>query len=196
MLLDGIYPPSYRLQVTSDSIKKETPKAKLRILVLDLASLESVRKAAAEVNEYKEPIHVCRSYLYVSPSLPDYHFSALQVLINSAAIMAGPYATTPDGFESQFGTNHLGHFLFTALIFPRVQAALSPEFSPRIILVSSYGHRFSDIRWNDLDFSKGGAYDAWEGYGQSKTGNILFANELARRGKAKGILSYSLHPGS
>lgn len=111
--------------------------------------------------------------------------------------MACPYAVTPDGFETQFGTNHLGHFLFTALIFNKIVAASSPAFPSRIISVSSGGHRRSDIRWDDLNFGNGASYDGWIAYGQSKTANILFANELARRCKERGVgvLAYSLHPG-
>lgn len=101
--------------------------------------------------------------------------------------MAGPYHLTTDGFESQFGTNHLGPFLFTNLIFPRLLA--SP--SPRIVNVSSLGHRFCDIRYDDLEFSKGATYDKWLSYGQSKTANTLFAVSLAQR----GVVTFSLHPG-
>ncbi|KAK9761280.1 hypothetical protein K7432_013937 [Basidiobolus ranarum] len=109
-----------------DSIKKikeETPEAKLRSLIIDLASLESVRHAAKVVNEYSEPI---------------------DILINNAAIMASPYSTLTDGFESQFGVNHLGPFLFTNLILPRILA--SKTGAPRIVNVSSIGHGFGPAR--------------------------------------------------
>lgn len=111
--------------------------------------------------------------------------------------MATPYAANAEGIESQFATNHLGHFLFTALVFPRVLAAATPSAPARIVLVSSRGHRRSDIRWDDLHFSGGKTYDPWLAYGQSKTANILFANEIARRSSEKGnnVLAYSLHPG-
>ncbi|CAO3678944.1 unnamed protein product [Umbelopsis vinacea] len=159
------------LDDTIKKIKDETPSANLRSLILDLASLESVKKAAAEVNAYAEPI---------------------DVLINNAAIMASPYHTTKDGFEAQIGTNHLGPFLFTNLIIPRI---LASNKSPRIVNVSSIGHIFSPIRFNDPFFENGKSYDKWKSYGQSKTANILFARGLSKRYASKGLTAFSLHPG-
>ena len=151
--------------------KDETPSANLRSLILHLASLESVKNAAAEVNAYAEPI---------------------DVLINNAAIMASPYYTTKDGFEAQIGTNHLGPFLFTNLIIPRI---LASNKNPRIVNVSSVGHIFSPIRFNDPFFENGKSYDKWKSYGQSKTANILFARELSKRYASKRLTAFSLHPG-
>ena len=115
------------------------------------------------------------------------------MLINNAAVMACPYGHTEDGFESQFGANHLAHFLFTALIYPRIRAASTSEFPSRIVNVSSRGHQRSDFRFDDYDFEGGKVYDPFVSYGQSKTANILFSNELARR--SKEVLAFSLHPG-
>ena len=111
--------------------------------------------------------------------------------------MAHPYALTVDGYETQFGTNHLGHFLFTALIFPRLVAASTPEFPSRVVNVSSGGHHYSDVRLDDYNFSEGKEYGDLLGYGQSKTANILFAIEISKRAKERGlnVLAYSLHPG-
>ncbi|KDQ11814.1 hypothetical protein BOTBODRAFT_447830 [Botryobasidium botryosum FD-172 SS1] len=156
-----------KLEQVARGIKFETPTANVRTLVLDLGSFAAVRVAASEVLAYPEP---------------------LDVLINSAGIMAVDYRKTVDGHESQFGTNHLGHFLFTARIFPK----LRESDAPRIINVSSYGHRYGTIRFDDPGFSEGEKYDRFEAYGQSKTANILFSRELARR----GVVSFSLHPGS
>ncbi|KAG2175313.1 hypothetical protein INT44_007801 [Umbelopsis vinacea] len=153
-------------------IKGETPSANLRSLVIDLASLESVRHAAAEVNAYSEPI---------------------DVLINNAAIMASPYYTTKDGFEAQLGTNHIGPFLFTNLILPKVLA--SKTGAPRIVNVSSMGHVFSPIRFDDPFFDNGKSYQKWVAYGQTKTANMLFARELSKRYKSQGLAAFSLHPG-
>ncbi|KAH8553625.1 short-chain dehydrogenase [Umbelopsis sp. PMI_123] len=153
-------------------IKQETPAANLRSLVIDLASFESVHAAADQVNQYEEPI---------------------DVLINNAAIMAPPYHTTKDGFEAQFGTNHLGPFLFTALIFNRILASTTGE--PRIINVASRGHILCPILFDDYGFSNGEKYNRWHAYGQSKTANMLFSKELAKRYKDKGLVSFSLHPG-
>ncbi|KAK9760392.1 hypothetical protein K7432_015627 [Basidiobolus ranarum] len=136
------------LDDTIKKIKEETPEAKLHPLIIDLASLESVRSAAKEVNEYSEPI---------------------DVLINNAAIMASPYNATVDGFEAQFGVNHLGPFLFTNLILPQILA--SKTGAPRIVNVSSLGHNVSPIRFADYGFNNGRDYDKWQAYGQSKTAN-------------------------
>ncbi|KAG2175311.1 hypothetical protein INT44_007799 [Umbelopsis vinacea] len=155
-----------------EKIKAETPSANLRSLLIDLASLESVKHAAAEVNAYSEPI---------------------DVLINNAAIMASPYYTTKDGLEAQIGTNHIGPFLFTNLILPKVLA--SKTGAPRIVNVSSMGHVFSPIRFDDPFFDNGKAYAKWLAYGQSKTANMLFSRELAKRYKSQGLTAFSLHPG-
>jgi NAD(P)-dependent dehydrogenase (short-subunit alcohol dehydrogenase family) len=161
------------LDDTIQKIKEETPSANLRSLVLDLSSLESVRRAAAEVNAYPE---------------------SLDVLINNAGVMAAPYHTTKDGFEAQFGTNHIGPFLFTNLILAKLLA--SKTGAPRIVNVSSFGHIFSPIRFDDPFFDNGKTYEKWTSYGQSKTANMLFARELAKRYKNKGLTAFSLHPGA
>ncbi|KAH8551424.1 hypothetical protein BGW37DRAFT_520378 [Umbelopsis sp. PMI_123] len=138
------------LDDTIQKIKAETPSANLRSLILDLSLLESVRHAAAEVNAYPE---------------------SLDVLINNAAIMSPSYYTTKDGFGAQFGTNHIGPFLFTNLTLPKLLA--SKTGAPRIINVSSISHIFSPIRFDDPFFDNGKAYDSWASYGQSKTANIF-----------------------
>jgi NAD(P)-dependent dehydrogenase (short-subunit alcohol dehydrogenase family) len=161
------------IDATISKIKQETPTANLRSLIIDLASLESVRQAAAEVNAYEEPI---------------------DILINNAAVMASDYFPTQDGFEGQFGCNHLGHFVFTNLILSKMFE--STTGGPRVVNVASSGHHFAPIMFDDPGFSNGKTYKKWIAYGQSKTANILFAKELSNRYKSKGLLSYSLHPGS
>jgi NAD(P)-dependent dehydrogenase (short-subunit alcohol dehydrogenase family) len=143
-----------RNEESASIILAESPTASLRHLVLDLSSLAAVRVAAAEVNAYAESV---------------------DVLINNAGVMACPYGTTVDGFETQFGTNHLGTFLFTNLIRPR----LAP--GARIVNVSSRGHKLGPVRFDDIDFQKGATYDKWEAYGQAKTANMLFSVGLAKR---------------
>ncbi|KDQ11788.1 hypothetical protein BOTBODRAFT_35036 [Botryobasidium botryosum FD-172 SS1] len=155
-----------KLERTEKDIKAEVPSANLRLLTLELGSFAAVRTAADKILAYSEPIHV---------------------LINNAAIMGVDYATTPDGHETQLGINHLGHFLFTARIFPKLQKS----GIPRIVNVSSSAHAFSPVRFDDLGFDGGNAYDRWQAYGQSKTAGILFSKELARR----GVISFSLDPG-
>ncbi|KDQ19220.1 hypothetical protein BOTBODRAFT_27801 [Botryobasidium botryosum FD-172 SS1] len=156
-----------KLEETEKAIKSDVPTAKTRLLILDLNSLAAIGAAADEVLAYPEPIHV---------------------LINNAAIMAIDYAITADGYEAQFGVNYLAHFLFTARIFPK----LRESGSPRVVNISSGGHRYSPFRFDDPGFSGGEKYDRWAAYAQSKTANILFSVELARR----GVFAFSVHPGS
>jgi NAD(P)-dependent dehydrogenase (short-subunit alcohol dehydrogenase family) len=132
-----------QLDETIQKIKEETPSANIRSLVVDLASLKSVRHAAAEVNAYPEDIDV----------------------FNNNRISGCPYRTTEDGFEAQFGTNHIGPFLFTNLILPKILASKAP----RIVNVSSAGHLLSAIRFDDLFFDNGDSYTAWHANAQSCT---------------------------
>lgn len=113
------------------------------------------------------------------------------VLINNAGVMACPFGHTADGFETQFGTNHLGHFLLTALLAP----ALLRGDAPRVVALSSAGHSRSDVDLDDPNFERT-EYSAWVAYGRSKTANALFARELARRAGSQGLLSFSVHPGA
>jgi NAD(P)-dependent dehydrogenase (short-subunit alcohol dehydrogenase family) len=153
------------------TIKEEVPDANTRLLKLDLGSFAAIREAAAVVNSWSEPI---------------------DVLINNAAIMGGPYKKTVDGIQDTFATNHLGTFLFTNLILPQVLAA-GP--GSRIVNVSSRGHYRTDISYDDWNWSDGANYDKLLAYGRSKTGNILFAKSLAIKLESKGITAFSLHPG-
>jgi NAD(P)-dependent dehydrogenase (short-subunit alcohol dehydrogenase family) len=112
------------------------------------------------------------------------------MLINNAGIMGGDLARDARGYESQFATNHLGHFQLTQALLPALRAA----GGSRVVGLSSWGHHLSDIRWDDLHFDKG-PFDGMVGYGQSKTANVLFAVELDRRFADDGIRAYALHPG-
>jgi NAD(P)-dependent dehydrogenase (short-subunit alcohol dehydrogenase family) len=113
----------------------------------------------------------------------------LHILINNAGIMAGPLVRDARGYESQFATNHLGHFQLTLGLLPALQAA----HGARVVNVTSGGHRLSDIRWEDPDFTTG--YDPLLAYGQSKTANVLFAVEIDRRWSQYDIHGYAVHPG-
>jgi NAD(P)-dependent dehydrogenase (short-subunit alcohol dehydrogenase family) len=115
---------------------------------------------------------------------------ALQILVNNAGVMACPFEKTSDGFELQFGTNHLGHLLMTALIAP----ALLNAASARVVSLSSRGHQLSPVVFEDIHFERR-PYDKWASYGQSKTANILFAVEIERRLGARGVHANALHPG-
>ena len=115
----------------------------------------------------------------------------LHILVNSAAIMAAPLARDARGYETQFSTNHLGHFQLSTRLWPAMQKAEGA----RIVSVSSWGHRYSDMVFDDPNFERR-PYEPWAGYGQSKTANALFAVEADERGKADGIRAFSLHPGA
>lgn len=118
-----------KAQQTADELSKSHPGVKTRLLRLDLGSLKAVREAAAEVNAWDD-------------------VPVIDVLVNNAGIMATPFALSSDGYETQFATNHLGPFLFTNLIMDKILAASKP----RVVNVSSDGHRMSHIRFDDLDF--------------------------------------------
>ncbi len=147
----------------------EKTGAKVDTLACDLASLSSVRTAAAEANE---------------------RFGKIDLLINNAGVMACDQAQTADGFEMQFGTNHLGHFVLTNHLVP----LLEKGEDARIVNLSSRGHHFAPVDFGDPNFESRD-YDKWVSYGQSKTANVLFAVGLENRLAEKGIHAYSLHPG-
>jgi NAD(P)-dependent dehydrogenase (short-subunit alcohol dehydrogenase family) len=115
----------------------------------------------------------------------------LDLLIGNAGIMATPLAHDARGHESQFATNHLGHFQLTMRLWP----SLKRSGNARVVVLSSGAHRFSDIDFDDPDYHRR-AYDKWKAYGQSKTANALFALGLDARGEAYGIRAFSVHPGS
>ncbi len=151
-------------------LEKYSP-AKVRVMDLDLANLESVKNFAQEFTSA---------------------FSTLNILINNAGVMIPPFTQTADGFELQMGTNHLGHFALTALLFP----VLRKTPGARIVNVASMAHKRGNINLEDLNWQKR-SYNAFLAYGDSKLANLLFTYELARRlDKANaGILSVAAHPG-
>ncbi len=139
----------------------------LELVELDLASLKSVRAAADKL--------VAQGKTF-------------DVVIANAGVMAPPFGVTEDGFETQIGTNHLGHFV----LVNRIASLIAP--GGRLISLASSGHRFSDVSLDDPKFEKT-PYDAWQGYGRSKTANVLFAVEFDRRHKARGVRAAAVHPG-
>ncbi|KAJ6470756.1 hypothetical protein C8R47DRAFT_1325117 [Mycena vitilis] len=163
-----------RLQLTEDAIKKELPTANIRPLKLDLSSFAAIRTAAAEVNAYPEPIHV---------------------LIHNAAAAIAPFKLTADNLETQAQTDHIGPFLLTKLIAPKILASATAGFTPRVVLVSSAaeawgpGPNFETLRHPDP-----ATYEPFDAYMQVKSCNILFAVELSKRSNGK-INAYSVHPG-
>ena len=159
-----------KAQAAFEKIKAEVPHAKLVLMQLDLGSLASVRSFAEQVHTKYERI---------------------DLLINNAGVMALPYGKTIDGFETQFGTNHLGHFALTALLLDLVLAAENS----RIVNVSSQMHQMGRINFDDLQGEK--SYSTWAAYGQSKIANLYFTYELQRKLKAAGkaTISAASHPG-
>ncbi len=115
----------------------------------------------------------------------------IHVLLNNAGVMACPLARTEQGFELQFGTNHLGHFLLTGLLAPALRAG-APS---RVVCVSSSGHRFGPVNLDDPNYQQR-TYDKWEAYGQAKTANIWHALEVDRRLQADGVRGFAVHPGA
>jgi NAD(P)-dependent dehydrogenase (short-subunit alcohol dehydrogenase family) len=142
--------------------------AGLELVALDLASLASVRACADALVAAGKPF---------------------DLVIANAGVMACPKGTTVDGFETQFGTNHLGHFV----LINRIAALLRP--GGRVVIVSSLGHRSADVDLEDPNFERT-PYDEFVAYGRSKTANILFAVEFDRRYKPLGIRATALHPGA
>ena len=113
------------------------------------------------------------------------------VLINNAGVMMCPLGRTADGFEMQFGTNHLGHFELTRRLMPTILAGIAP----RIVCLTSSAHDISDVDLDDPNFEST-EYDAWTAYGQSKSANALHALALSRRHDADEVIAVSVHPGA
>lgn len=143
--------------------------AKAAVAAMDLADLDSVRKFARETVAAGRPVHL---------------------LINNAGVMACPETRVGPGWELQFATNHIGHFVLTNELTPLLKKANGA----RVVCLSSTGHKLSPIRWGDIHFTKE-PYNKWVAYGQSKTANSLFAVELDARMKADGVRAFAVHPG-
>ncbi len=116
--------------------------------------------------------------------------TALDLLINNAGVMACPEMRVGPGWELQFGTNHMGHFALATTLLPLLQRTESP----RVVALSSTGHKLSDIRWDDPNWTDG-SYDKWKAYGQSKTANSLFALGVNARLAESGGMAFAVHPG-
>jgi len=158
-------------RVAIERIKRAVPSAKVRFEMLDLASLASVRAFAAKMIARGQP---------------------LDLLINNAGVMDLPARRlTEDGFERQFGTNHLSHFALTGLLLPLLVRAEAP----RVVNVSSLAHRGGKIDFDNLQAER--KYKSWPAYQQSKLANLLFTFELQRRSDAYGwgVMSNAAHPG-
>lgn len=153
----------------AERIRSSVPEADLSTHQMDLADLASVASFAAEAAD---------------------QYDRIDVLMNNAGVMCCPFGHTADGFEMQFGTNHLGHFALTARLLPLLRQA----DQPRVVTLSSGGHRISDVDLDDPNFEHTD-YDPWVSYGRSKTANVHFAAELAQR-FGDELVSVSVHPGA
>jgi NAD(P)-dependent dehydrogenase (short-subunit alcohol dehydrogenase family) len=150
-----------------EQVRAAAPDRNAELAALDLGDLASVRAFAAARQE------------------------PLDLLLNNAGVMAPPRSETADGFELQLGTNHLGHFALTGLLL----GALKAGDAPRVVTISSNGHRVSRLDFDDLQFKR--RYSRWRAYGNSKLANLLFMRELDRRARAAGLplVSVAAHPG-
>jgi len=156
-----------------ESIIVDNAEADIVTMHLDLSSLDSVKKFAAEFkSKYKR----------------------LDVLLNNAGIMMMPYGTTKDGFEQQLGVNHIGHFALTGLLFDVIKATSKA----RIVNISSNAHKFGGMRFDNLMFEDGKGYRPMRAYAQSKMANLLFTYELQRKVDSAGldVMVLAAHPGA
>ncbi|MCC4317839.1 oxidoreductase [Streptomyces malaysiensis] len=153
----------------AERIQAQAPGAYVRVAPLDLADLTSIRAFAA-----------------------GHKGDRLDLLINNAGVMALPYGRTADGFETQFGINHLGHFALTGLLLPKLLAA-GP--GARVVTVSSFMHLLGTVDPRDLNMER--KYRRWAAYARSKSANLLFTHELAHRLRATGahLVAAAAHPG-
>ncbi|KAJ7465009.1 hypothetical protein FB451DRAFT_1561445 [Mycena latifolia] len=166
---------SERLKLAEDAIKAEQPSSNIRPLIVDLSSLDAVRKAAAEVNAYPEPLHV---------------------VIHNAAATVGVFKLTMDNLESQMATDYIGPFLFTKLLAAKILAAGTADYTPRVVFVSSIGHSVgTGVNFSTIGSPDPAGYKPMEAYYQAKSANILCAIELSKRSNGR-INSYSLEPGA
>ncbi|WP_065617093.1 oxidoreductase [Pseudomonas moraviensis] len=141
----------------------------VRVMPMDLMQAESVAGFSQSLVSAGQPV---------------------SLLINCAGVMAAPLLRDADGHESQFATNHLGHYRLTCGLWP----VLVKSGQARVLSVSSRGHQIAGVEFDDIDFLRR-PYDKWLGYGQSKTANALFAIALDQRGRSRGVRAFSLHPG-
>jgi NAD(P)-dependent dehydrogenase (short-subunit alcohol dehydrogenase family) len=161
-----------KAQKALKKIIAKIPQANVEIMQLDLASLESVHQYA---DAFKAK------------------FNRLDILLNNAGIMMVPYGKTEDGFEHQFGTNHLGHFALTGLL---IDLLINTPGS-RVVNISSNAHKSGRMDFDNLQFENGKGYSRMDAYGRSKLANLLFTYELQRRLEAKGAdtIATAAHPG-
>jgi len=161
-------------KVVDDILANNKSDGKIELIEIDLNSLDSVRKGAED-------------FLKKSGG-------KLNLLINNAGIMAVPFSKTKDGFESQFGVDHIAHFLLFQLVKDALLNSATPEYPSRVVNVASSGHKMGQVRVDDYNFEKGD-YNEWASYGQAKCANVWMANSIERHYGAKNLHATSLQPG-
>ncbi len=154
-------------------LQSSYPNANVKVMHLDLADLTSVAKFAVD---------------WIATG------AQLDILINNAAIMANPLTRTKQGWESQFATNHLGHFALTTALLPSLLKAGAVTGDARIVCLSSTGHKICSVDFDDIHFERR-EYNKWKAYGQAKSANALFALGLHLKYADKGITANAVHPG-
>ncbi|XP_077365637.1 retinol dehydrogenase 12 isoform X3 [Festucalex cinctus] len=157
-----------RAEEARSEIVEDTGNENVLVRKVDLSDSRSIRAFAELINREEKQVNI---------------------LINNAGIMMCPYSKTADGFEMQFGVNHLGHFLLTYLLLDLIKFS-APA---RIVVVASVAHTWTGLRLDDLNSES--SYDTMKAYGQSKLANVLFARALAKKLKGTGVSVFSLHPG-
>jgi NAD(P)-dependent dehydrogenase (short-subunit alcohol dehydrogenase family) len=160
-------------EAAAQEIRQQYPAAEIRIGLLDLADLSSVRKFTQD---------------WLAQSQP------LDILINNAAIMACPLTRSPQGWEAQFATNHLGHFVLTTELLPALLQAAAKSGDARVVALSSSGHKMGKVDFDDIHFERR-EYNKWTAYGQAKSANALMALGLHLRYGEQGITANAVHPG-
>ncbi len=162
-----------KAEVVAASIREANPSAQIDIGQLELADQDSINAFADNwLKDHKQ----------------------LDMLILNAGVMACPLTRTAQGWESQFATNHLGHFLLTSRLVKTLENSANEKQAARVVVLSSRGHQISPVLFDDIQFDKTD-YEPWVAYGQSKTANALFASELDRRFSGKGVRAFAVHPG-
>ncbi|MCC6764011.1 MAG: SDR family NAD(P)-dependent oxidoreductase [Deltaproteobacteria bacterium] len=157
-------------EAVAADVRASTGNAAVSVQELELGSLASIRRFAERMRA-KHP--------------------RIDLLVANAGVMACPLARTSDGFELQFGSNHLGHFLAVCSLVP----ALLRSDAARVVCLSSRGHHIAPVDFDDLGFERR-PYDKWQAYGQAKTANVLFAVGLERRLGTRGVHAFAVHPGA
>lgn len=173
-VLADLLSPAPNTDTNTDTNTNTNTNSTIHLLPLDLASLTSVRHAATEFLRHSDRLHI---------------------LIANGGVMATPPGRTADGFETQFGTNHLGHFLLFELLAPVLLRSVAEDFHARVVGVTSSAHRKSGLDLEKMEGGDGEGYDPALAYARSKTANIYMMNEIERRFGARGLHGLSVHPG-